>query len=121
MTLISDIKIQESLADPAIVQKICHGLKQMRLNKNMSQSELASISGVNRVTISRMESGRAATLLTVVQILRALEKLDILNTFCEEAEVSPLELVKLKRKQRHRASVKRVRPNPSQTDDVSEW
>ncbi|MFH2037335.1 MAG: helix-turn-helix transcriptional regulator [Candidatus Zixiibacteriota bacterium] len=99
-----DIINWQSMADPAIVREIGQYLQQMRLNKNLSQRQLAEISGVNRVTISRMEGGRAATLLTIVQILRALGKLDILNIFYEDARVSPLQLLQLKKNRRQRAT-----------------
>ena len=92
------------MADPAIVKDIGKGIKQMRLNKNLSQEELASRSGLGRVTISKMENGRAATLLTLVQVLRALERLEILDVFKEEPEISPIQLLKLQEQQRKKAS-----------------
>lgn len=104
MTLKSNILNRSATADPAIVKGICQSLKQMRLNKNMTQADLATISGLNRVTISRMESGRAVTLLTVVQVLRALDRLDILDIFRKESDISPLQLLKLDEKKRKRAS-----------------
>lgn len=104
MKLKSDISSRSAMSDPAIVKEICNNLKQIRLNKNLSQAELAKKAGLNRVTISRMEAGRAATLLTLVQVLRALDKLDILDMVKEEAEVSPLQLLKQHEKQRQRAS-----------------
>jgi transcriptional regulator with XRE-family HTH domain len=95
-----------AMADPAIVKKLCSSLKQMRLNKNLSQEKLAQMSGLSRVTISRMEAGRAATLLTLVQLLRALDKLDILNAFMEEPEISPMQLLREQENQRLKASPK---------------
>jgi len=93
-----------AMTDPAIVKELCRSLKQMRLNKNLSQEQVAKMSGLNRVTISRMEAGRAATLLTIVQVLRALDKLDILIIFSEEPEISPIKLLKIKEQQRQKAS-----------------
>ena len=103
-----DIMDWQALSDPAIVNEIGQFIQQMRLNRNLTQKQLAEMSGVNRVTISRFEVGRASTLLTLVQVLRALEKLDILNTFHEEAEISPLQLLNLRKKQRKRASGTRL-------------
>ena len=103
----SNNKDWNKLGDPAIVRELCGNLKQMRLSKNWSQSELAKHSGIDRVTISRMENGRASTLLTFVQILRALDNLYVLNVFNEEPEVSPLKLLKLQAKERKKASHKR--------------
>jgi transcriptional regulator with XRE-family HTH domain len=96
-----------AMADPTIVKEICSSIKQMRLNKNISQQELALRSGINRLTIIHLESGRAITLLTLVQVLRALDKLDVFNLFIEEPEISPMKLLKLQEKQRRKASPKK--------------
>ena len=101
-----------SLSDPAVVSQIGEFLQQMRLNRNLTQEQLAEMSGVSRITISRLERGQAATLLTLVQILRALDKLDTLNVFHEEAEISPLQLLKLQKKVRKRASGTRLSGKP---------
>lgn len=95
------------MADPAIVKEIGGSLRHMRLNKNISQDQLARMAGVDRTTISRMEAGRAATLLTLVQVLRALDKLDILDVFREESQISPLQVLKIQERQRQKASPKR--------------
>lgn len=101
----------EVMADPAIVKEIGKRLKQIRLNKNISQEELAKKSGLDRTTISRMESGRAATLLTLIQVLRALGRLNILDIFLEEPEISPLNLLKIQVSKRKKASSSRVNKN----------
>jgi putative transcriptional regulator len=104
MTLKSNDKDWHRLSDSAVVGELCSNLKLMRLNKNWSQSRLAEQAGLDRVTISRMENGRAATMLTFVQVLRALDKLQLLNVFDEEPEQSPLKLLKLQEIQRQKAS-----------------
>jgi putative transcriptional regulator len=96
------------MADPAIVYEIGRLVQQMRLNRNLTQKQLSTMSGVSRVTISRFERGQVSTILTLVQILRALDKLDILDIFYEESEISPLQLLSLKKKQRQRASGIRI-------------
>jgi len=100
----SDIMNWKSMADPAIVREIGRLIQQMRLNRNLTQKQLAEMSGINRVTISRFESGRASNLLSLIQILRAFDKLDILNGFYEEAEISPIQLLRLQKNRRKRAS-----------------
>lgn len=110
MTPERDIISWQAMADPAIVCEIGDNLKQMRLNQNLSQARLAELSGLSRITISRMEGGRAATILTIVQVLRALDRLDILNAFQEDAQVSPLQLLRMKKNQRQRASHPRKAP-----------
>ena len=95
------------MSDPAIVKDICSSLKQIRLNKNISQTKLAAATGVSRITISRMERGRAATLLTFVEILRGLGELERLNVFKEAPVVSPLKMLKIMQHQKKRASHQR--------------
>ena len=107
-----------NLSDPAILEKVGTGLKQLRLKKNITQDELSKISGLDRTTISQLENGRAATLLTLVQVLRALDELDLLNVFSVEQEVSPLAMAKLKKKSRQRASKKK---KFKKDKEQSEW
>ena len=95
-------------SDPAIVRELCANLKQMRLNRNISQTRLAELSGLDRGTISRMENGRAATLLTLVQVLRALDNLSVLDAFKEEQEISPLQMMKQPEGQRKKASPQKL-------------
>jgi len=96
-----------SMSDSALVQQICSGIKQMRLNQNISQEQLAASSGLNRVTISRMEAGRSVSLLTLIQALRALDNLDLLKVFFVEPEISPMKLLEMQEKYRKKASPKR--------------
>lgn len=114
MTPISHYKNWNILSDPAIVKEVCLYIKQLRLTKNWSQSQLALHAGLDRVTISRMENGRAATLLTVVQILRALDKLYVLNAFNEAPEVSPLQMLREQEAQRLKASPKKKPTNKNE-------
>jgi transcriptional regulator with XRE-family HTH domain len=93
-----------AMTDNAIVGVLCKSIKQMRLNKNISQEELSLKSGVNRVTISRMETGKAINLLTLIQLLRALEQLDLLNYLNVEPEISPILLMEQQQKLRKKAS-----------------
>ena len=114
----SNITKFNNISDPAILKEIGNSLKQMRLKRNIAQGELAKLSGLDRKTISQLENGRAATLLTFVQVLRALDKLELLNTFSEEPEVSPLVMAKLKKQTRQRASKKK---NLNKGGEESEW
>lgn len=97
------------LTDNAIIEVLCKSMKQMRLNKNISQEELAQKSGVNRVTISRMETGKAINLLTLVQLLRALQQLDLLGYLNIEPEISPMLLMEQQQKLRKKASSPRTK------------
>ena len=93
-----------AMTDAVVVQTLCASLKQMRLNQNLSQDDLATRSGLSRITISRMETGKAINLLTMVQVMRALGKLDLLNYLNEEPEISPLQVMEERSKYRKKAS-----------------
>jgi transcriptional regulator with XRE-family HTH domain len=94
------------MTDIVVVKSLCQSIKQMRLNKNISQEELADRSGISRITISRMETGKAINLLTFVQILRALENLELLNYLNIEPEISPIQVMEEREKHRKKASPK---------------
>ena len=93
-----------ALSDVAAVQEIGRNLRLMRLNQDLSQQELAVQTGLSRLTISQVENGRPASTLTLVQLLRALGRLDVLEVLEESAAISPLQAVRLARQQRQRAS-----------------
>ena len=92
------------MSDLAILQEIGHRLKRKRLEKNLSQQHLADAAGLNRTTISEIERGAPFGMLSLIQILRALDALEALDTFLPEPGLSPLQLAKLKGRQRQRAS-----------------
>ena len=105
------------MTDRAIVTHICMQLRQLRMYQNITQEQLAERSGLGRATISRIEKGQAVSLLTLVQILRALNELDLLDAFRQVSpEISPLQLLK-EQKPRYRASGKRN----SDDREPSEW
>lgn len=109
MTQNSYTKNWYGMSDNAIIETLCKSIKQMRLNKNISQEDLSQMSGVNRVTISRMETGKAINLLTMVQLLRSLEQLELLANLNVEPEVSPILIMKQQQKWRKKASSPRTK------------
>lgn len=106
-----------SMTDDAIVEELGNLLQKQRLKQNLSQQQLADKAGLNRTTISYFENGRPGNTLTLIQILRGLEMLDILDHLKSTNELSPLQLMKLKGKERKRASGKNSKPQKSD----SEW
>lgn len=107
-----------SMSDKSIISSIGTYLKQQRLSKNQTQAKTAEIAGVNRWTISQIENGEAISLTSLIQILRALNVLHILNSFEIETQLSPITLAKLEKQKRQRA-----RNNSKVTDkkNESEW
>jgi putative transcriptional regulator len=92
------------MSDKAIIRDIGKRLKQIRLNKNITQQELSKKSGVHRTTISKIETGQQISLLTLIQVLRGLGELQRLENIIPEEIVSPMQLARLQGKKRKRAS-----------------
>jgi hypothetical protein len=103
------------LTDREIAQRLAHDLRAWRLDPRgagMTQTELASRSGVGLTPLKRFEKTGGITLNNLVALLRALNLLDVLETLIpKSASPSPLELLKADRaaaRQRERAP--RARP-----------
>jgi transcriptional regulator with XRE-family HTH domain len=91
------------MTDKAIAEVLGRRLNSLRLRKNLSQKEVAISSGLSLKAVQTAEKGESK-LLTYIQILRVLNALDSLESFLPDIGISPLQLAKLKGKQRQRAS-----------------
>lgn len=92
-----------NMSPTAITKELGHRLKRARLNADLTQAELASRTGLHRRTILNAEKGKAQ-LENFVAILAALGMAEQLNMFLPVQEISPLQLAKLRGKERQRAS-----------------
>jgi transcriptional regulator with XRE-family HTH domain len=94
----------ETMSDKAILGELGSRLQRERLNRNMTQSHLALKSGVSLRSLQYLETGRPCTLASLIKILRALGNLAALDTFFPEPGLSPVQLAKMKGRERQRAS-----------------
>ncbi len=104
------------MSDRAIVSSIGGYIKHQRLLQNKTQAKIAEVAGINRWTLSKIETGEAISLISLIQILRALNRLDVLDSFKVESQLSPLELAKLEKQKRQRA-----RNSNDDKQSSSEW
>jgi transcriptional regulator with XRE-family HTH domain len=96
------------MGDNAILKEMANFVKQTRLKKNVTQTYLAEKAGIHRVTLSEFENGeRSISLLTLIQLLRALNELETLEIFKVQTSISPLQMAKLESEKRQRASTPR--------------
>jgi transcriptional regulator with XRE-family HTH domain len=107
----NNIRNWYGMSDPAIMEALGVFIKKTRLNQNKSQQAVSEIAGVNRSTLVRMENGDGGTLLSFIQVLRALEQLQLLQVFEVKQELSPLQLAEIEMKKRQRASKKTTQRN----------
>ena len=78
-------------------------LRQYRLQQNRLRKQVASDAGISLRTLQRAEEGNNPTLETVIRILRALGRLDNLESFLPPPLMSPLQLADLGGRERKRA------------------
>jgi putative transcriptional regulator len=90
--------------DRIILAELGERLRKNRINKQISQEELAIKAGVSRLMIHRIENGGNFNMLNLVRILRVLGLLDQLNLFLPDPGISPLLIAKTISKERKRAS-----------------
>ncbi len=93
-----------SLSDTALSKVIGNYIKHHRLRQNKSQSEIATSAGLSRSTLSLLERGEVVTLASLIQILRALDLLQVMDIFNIQDQISPIALAKIDRQKRRRAS-----------------
>lgn len=106
-----------SMSNKALSETIGAFIKQNRLGQNKTQDEVAEQAGISRSTLSLLERGETVTVPTLIQVLRVLELLHIMDNFQITTQLSPLALAKLEREKRVRARSKK-----SQDDNLeSEW
>lgn len=96
-----------AMSDPAILEVLGNFIQQTRLQQNKTQQQVAVAAGINRSTMVQIENGGGGTLLSFIQILRALEQLQVLQIFEINQQISPLQLAKIDQKKRQRASNKK--------------
>lgn len=89
--------------DDEILREIGNRLGAYRLQKNVTQEEMAAATGLNQKTISHAESGKDPRLSTIIKILRMLGRLEALDAFLPKPGISPVMLAKLSGRPRQRA------------------
>lgn len=97
--------IAKKATDDAILTEIGLRMARLRLEHNWTQAQLATQAGVSKRTVERLEGGAVATQLSgFIRVCRVLDLLDRLETLIPEPVPSPLEQLKLRGRQRQRAS-----------------
>ena len=103
-----------SMSDKALTETIGAFIKHNRLNQNKTQGEVSKAAGISRSTLSLLERGKTVTLSTVIQVLRVLDLLHIMNVFEVKDQISPIEYAKLQKNKRQHASNKNAKTNTNE-------
>ena len=120
----------EAMTDEAIATEIGQRIEQIRLERNLTQQQIADAVGMSRVSYRKLEAGEAK-FVNVVAVLRVLDQMALLENFVPESVFSPLEQLKMKGKQRQRATGSRGQSlqqsdendvnHPNNASDEMDW
>jgi DNA-binding XRE family transcriptional regulator len=105
-----------SMSDKALSEHVGRFVKQKRIELNKTQDVLAHAAGISRSTLGLLEKGEPVTLATLLQVLRVLDQLHILDVFTVQPIFSPIQLAKIEQKKRKRAS-----GSQSSSSENSSW
>jgi transcriptional regulator with XRE-family HTH domain len=107
-----------SMSDKALAEYIGAFVRHHRMEQNKTQDGLAEAAGISRSTLSLLERGETVTVSTLIQVLRVLDQLEVLNAFEVRETISPLALAKLQKEKRQR-----VRGSSKKSDkrEQSDW
>jgi len=105
-----------SVSDKVLAEHIGAFIKHHRMEQNKTQDVLANAAGISRSTLSLLELGQTVTLATLLQVLRVLDQLQVLDAFTIQESVSPLAMAKMAKEKRKRASGKR-----KNKQDETDW
>lgn len=104
------------LTNSQIEQELGNRVKARRLDLNLSQQKVATLSGVSRRTITAIENGEGTTLATLISLLRALRALDTLNDFLPDPGISPIAMTSMVREEPRKYASK-----PRKTPPAKPW
>ena len=93
-----------AMSDDAIVANLGEFVKHHRLEQNKTQSQVAEQAGINRLTLIEFERGKRISIITFIQLLRALNLLHMLEQFKINPQLSPIQLAEMEQAKRKRAT-----------------
>jgi transcriptional regulator with XRE-family HTH domain len=92
-----------AMDDHALMKSIGSFVRHHRLEQNKTQEKVAQAAGISRSTLSLLEKGETVTLPVLIQVLRVLDLLHVMDAFNITENISPLAMLKLKKEKRKRA------------------
>jgi transcriptional regulator with XRE-family HTH domain len=97
------MKFSNLLSDDAVTEEIGRRMTAARIERQMTQAQLAEAAGVSKRTVERLEDGGATQLANFIRCLRALDMLDGLERLLPQMPANPIELLGGRQGRRMRA------------------
>ena len=110
------MKIDSDKTDAAVLVELGARLARLRLQRNLTQAQLAREAGVSKRTLIRMERGESSQVTNLIRTVRALGLLGNLDAFVPPPLPSPIEQLRLRSRERRRAS-----PGAKKSGPPTDW
>ncbi|NOX28980.1 MAG: helix-turn-helix transcriptional regulator [Actinobacteria bacterium] len=105
------LTIDQERNDRQIMASLGQRIRAARLNRNLTQAEMATRSGIVRQTVAAIEGGNDVSLTTLVAVLRVLGLTDRIDSLVPEQVDSPMARLQNTSKPRQRARRSTAAPN----------
>lgn len=83
------------LSPEELTHAVGENIRTLRLQKNLTQNSLAAQAGVSKTALRHLETGQGANLITLIRIVRALDKQEWLQSLAPRVTINPLHMAKL--------------------------
>ena len=99
------MKITKQATDETVLAELGGRLTRIRLERNLTQAQLAKEAGVSKSTVQRLEAGAVATQLSgFIRVCRVLDVIERFDLLVPEPVPSPVAQLKMAGRKRQRAS-----------------
>ena len=103
------MKLDNQATDGVVLSTLGGRLAAIRLERNLTQAQLATQAGVSKRTVERLEAGTVGTQLSgFIRVCRALGVIERFDLLIPEPVPSPVERLKMAGRKRRRASTART-------------
>src|SRR5947209_2401388 len=83
---------RETIQD--LERRVGQGMRALRLDRNITQAELAAKSSVAFRAITNLENGKGSSLATLLRVLKALDATDGIERLVPQPMISPMAMLK---------------------------
>jgi transcriptional regulator with XRE-family HTH domain len=94
------MKIDKQMSAEAMLAELGQRLARRRIDLGLTQAQAAEEAGLGKRTLERLEAGSDTKVATLIRILSVLDLTEELNRLVPEPGLRPMDLLKLKGKER---------------------
>jgi transcriptional regulator with XRE-family HTH domain len=116
------MRLDELMTDDAVLDELGRRLVRQRVQRNITQAEMAEQAGIGRATLQRLERGESVQMTSMIKLLRALGLLSALDAAVPESIDLPIaELERERHRARRRARGRRGRQSAESAGAPWRW